>query len=176
MSLTKIANRYAQALFESVKENPSLDAIASDMKSLQAAAQNSPELQSFFKDPVLIQDKKKKVILGLFETKINAVIVNFLFFLVDKRRINVIIEICKIFNQLYLKYKNIAEVQIISAFPIDQDQVDALTKKLSDKFRKEVHTTVTTDSRLIGGLKVKTPDLTFDFSFSTQLSKFRQSL
>ena len=176
MSLTKVANRYAKAFFELVKMDRSLEAIAADVKDLRACALHSQELLNFFNNPVLTQDAKKSIIRSLFEKKINKVVLNFLLFLIEKRRLNLTLEICKIFDQLYLDHKNIAEIRIVSAFPVAKAQVDAITKKLSEELHKEVRAVVSQDPALIGGIKVKTPDVTFDFSFSSQLVKFRQSL
>jgi F-type H+-transporting ATPase subunit delta len=176
MLSSKVAKRYAQAFFEFAKEKQSLDDVAREIKDFELCLLNSLELRNFVRDPVLTQDQKKQVIRKLFESKLNGLIFNFLLFLVEKRRLNAIREICEAFDRLYLDHKNIAEVQITSAFPVDQKQVDAICQKLRDQFHKEVHSKVFTDPSLIGGMKVKTPEITYDFTFKTQLEKFRQSL
>src|SRR5690349_5091749 len=109
MSSTKIANRYAQAFFDLAQENPAFEVIAAEVKELQATALNSPELRDFFQDPVLTQETKKKIIREMFDKKLHVFVLNFLLFLVEKRRLNFIFDIFKIFNQLYLKHKNVAD-------------------------------------------------------------------
>jgi F-type H+-transporting ATPase subunit delta len=173
---SRVAKRYAQAFFESARESDVLDAVAKEIKTFEALLSNSADLRGFFRDPVLTQDQKKQIIRKLFEKRLNNFIFNFLLFLVEKRRLNMIGEICAAFNRLYLDHKNIAEIKITSAFPVDQKQVDAICQKLHGQFHKEVHPEVVTDPSLIGGIKVKTPEITYDFTFKTQLEKFRQSL
>ena len=136
MMSSKVAKRYAQALFDFAKEKGALDDIAQEIKDLGTCLSSSVELRNFVRDPVLTQDEKKQIISKLFESKINDFVFNFLLFLVAKRRLNTINEICEAFDRLYLDYKNIAEIQITSAFPIDQTQVDAICHKLRDHFHK----------------------------------------
>jgi F-type H+-transporting ATPase subunit delta len=176
MYAPRVARRYAQTLFELADEKKSLDAVASELKDLQAVLSGSKELRDFVRNPVLTKDFKRQILRSLFEKRLDPFLFNFLLFLVDKRRLNTIQGICEVFDALYLKHKNIADVEITSAFPMDEGQVEAITKKLQDKFRKEVRSHVSVDPALIGGVKLKTEDMIYDFSFKTQLEKFRQGI
>jgi F-type H+-transporting ATPase subunit delta len=176
MYAPRVARRYAQTLFELALEKKSLDAAASELKDLQEALSSSKELRQFVRNPVLTKDAKRQILRALFEKRLNALVFNFLLFLVEKRRLNTIEGICEVFDGLYLKHKNIADIEITSAFPMDKAQVEAITKKLQDKFAKEVRSHVSVDPALIGGIKLKTEDMIYDFSFKTQLEKFRQGI
>jgi F-type H+-transporting ATPase subunit delta len=176
MVATKVAKRYAQALFELADEKKLLDDVARELGELRQCLGVSQELRNFIADPVLTPDQKKQVLRSLFNKQLNEFVLNFLLFLVDKRRLNLIDEIAKIFNKSYLEYKNIADVEIISAFPMDKKQVQSICQKIQAKFKKDVRSHVTTDADLIGGFKLRTQNLIYDFSFKTQLERFRQSI
>lgn len=176
MALTKVARRYAQALFELAEEKKLLDTVAGELGELTKCLSDSQELRNFISDPVLTPDQKKQVLHSLFDKQLSGFLLNFLLFLVEKRRLNLIAEIAKIFNKSYLEYKNIADVQITSAFPMDQQQIELICQKLQKKFNKDVRSHVTIDAGLIGGFKLKTQDIIYDFSFKTQLERFRQSI
>jgi F-type H+-transporting ATPase subunit delta len=176
MSAPKVAKRYAQALFELAKDQGALDKAAAEINDLRETLTKSPELQGFLKDPVLTKDAKKEILGELFGKRLSPFVFNFLLFLIEKRRLNILGAILEVFDVLYLEHKNVAEVHITSAFPVEQGQVDAICKKLRDQFKKDIRPVVVVDPSLIGGIKVKTPELVYDFSYKTQLDKFRQSL
>jgi F-type H+-transporting ATPase subunit delta len=176
MSVTKVAKRYAQALFELAEEKKLLDDVARELGEFTICLGGSQELRNFISDPVLTPDQKKSVIHSLFDKQLNGFLLNFLLFLVDKRRLNLIAETAKIFNRSYLEYKNVIAVEITSAFSMDQEQVESICQKLQKKFNKDVHSHVMIDAGLIGGFKLKTPEIVYDFSFKTQLERFRQSI
>lgn len=176
MSVTKVAKRYAVAFFELAKEKNVLDEAAEKLGGLKEALSGSSDLRNFVGDPVLTADQKKQVLRSLFDKQLNGFVLDFLFFLVDKRRLNVIEDIIELFHRSYLEHKNITDVEIISAFPMDDQQVEAISQKLQKKFNKEVRPHVKTDAGLIGGFKLKTQDMVYDFSFKTQLERFRQSI
>jgi F-type H+-transporting ATPase subunit delta len=176
MSAPKVAKRYAQALFESAKEQGNIDQTAAEIKDLRDTLSNSRDLQGFVKDPVLTKDAKKKILQELFGKRLSPFVLNFLLFLVEKRRLSIVEGVVEVFDALYLEHKNVAEVHITSAFPVEPSQVDAICNKLKERFKKDIRPVVTVDPSLIGGIKVRTPELVFDFSYKTQLDKFRQSL
>ena len=106
MVVTKVAKRYAQALFELADEKKLLDDVALELGELRQCLGASQELRNFIADPVLTPDQKKQVLRSLF-------------------------------NKSYLEYKNIADVEIISAFPMDKKQVQSICQKIQAKFKKD---------------------------------------
>jgi len=176
MFAPRVAKRYAKALFELAQDKNLLEDVSREMHDLQNALSNSSELLEFVVNPILTKEEKKLAIRRLFEKQINPFVFNFLLFLVEKRRLNMLKPICEVFDELYLDYKNIADVQIVSAFAVDPGQSEAILQKLRTKFHKDMRVQVSTDQSLIGGIKLCLQGVVYDFSFKTQLEKFRQSI
>src|ERR1041385_7770857 len=135
---SRIAKRYAQALFDLAQERRILDEVAQQLADLKNCIEKSQELENFLRDPVLTKDQKRKVIQALFDKRLNPLLSQFLLFLVEKRRLNLTEGICEVFDGLYLDYKNIADIKVVTPFPVEQKQLNTLQQAIRDKFRKEV--------------------------------------
>ena len=172
----RVAKRYAKALFELAIEQKQFEEVAEEIRSIQQSLSSLPELRMFVANPVLSKEAKKQVIQAVFEKKINPLIFNFLLFLIEKKRLNLMSAICEVFDEFYMEYKNIVDLRITSVYPVDDQQLKAIYAKISEKFHKQVRPSVTTDAGLIGGIKLRIQDVVYDFSFKSQLEKFHQSI
>ena len=81
---------------------------------------------------------------------------------------------------LYESYKRTDEgskqAEIISAFPIDDNQVKALVPQLETVFNTRIETTVSVDPALIGGIKVIVGDQMLDASVRGKLDAMATAL
>ena len=68
MSADKLSKRYALSLFEEVKHTQQLEAVNSDMNSIEKMIAGSKEFKLFLKSPV-IHSAKKVEVLSRFEGK-----------------------------------------------------------------------------------------------------------
>ena len=170
------AKRYAKALFDLSQENQKLEAVHSDLQTLENIIQSSKELNAFLQNPVISFHQREKILDSLFKNKISDLTHRFLNFLVQKKRINILLTICKGFEDLYLKNKNIARVNITSSGTISEGQVQAICQYLKTKLKKDIEATVDKNQSILGGLKIQIGDLIYDYSLRTQLDKFRENI
>ena len=98
----------------------------------------------------------------------------FLLFLIEKSRLNILKDIAKAFENIYLNYKNIVPVTIKSAGPIEPKQMQALLKRLQEKLGKEIQPHTVIDKKLLGGFKIETGHVVYDGSLRTQLDNFKE--
>ncbi|NOY06180.1 MAG: F0F1 ATP synthase subunit delta, partial [Chlorobi bacterium] len=78
---SRLARRYASALYASAREAGALDVFLSDLQSLQSMLARSHELMLFFLSPVISREKKKSTIAALFDTVLSAFTVKALSYL-----------------------------------------------------------------------------------------------
>src|SRR5580658_3454286 len=98
-----VANRYAQALVDVVMEPGSPlkpeDAVA-QLRAVDAIFQESPELRNAMLTPAIQNSRKRAVMAKLLErTGGSKLIRNFVYVIIDHRRINVIGDIRAAFEQ-----------------------------------------------------------------------------
>jgi F-type H+-transporting ATPase subunit delta len=72
---------------------------------------------------------------------------------------------------LRAQVENIADVQVISAFPLEAGQRERLAKALQKRLRCEIRLSCEVDPHLIGGAVVRAGDMVIDGSLRARLER-----
>ena len=85
---TETSERYSRALFEVAREANELEKIENDIKNFASILNNSLEIKNFIHNPTQSKDNQNNV-LNLLAEKLNFSknLKNFMFLLIEKRRI-----------------------------------------------------------------------------------------
>ncbi len=115
MIKNQLASRYAKALFILAREEQKEDQFNSDLQKIIKLKKENSQFKKLLDHQRVLADEKKKVIKQILGKKIDKTIMNFLFLLVDKRRIGVLELIINEYSKLLNKYKKIVEIEVITA-------------------------------------------------------------
>ena len=100
MSVTKIAEPYAEALLELSDSSKKL---TTDMNVVSQFLATSSDLKNFLGNPLITRVAKKKVIKDVLGEQISSQTLTFLMLLVDRNRISILDVIAKRFLELSYK-------------------------------------------------------------------------
>lgn len=170
---SKAAKRYANAYLETAIDLKVLEKAKEDMLLIQNTFKSSPDLRLFLHSPIIKKDKKRAAIEAIFGDKLQDVTNNLLTIISDKDREMLIEDITKHFIELYNVHHGNINVGVLSAYKLDERQVNALVKKLEEVSGKNVLLDTTIDESLIGGLKVRIDDTVIDGSVKYKLSQLK---
>ncbi|RLE11493.1 ATP synthase F1 subunit delta, partial [Candidatus Aerophobetes bacterium] len=106
----------------------------------------------------------------------SEVVNNFLRVLVERKRINRVLEITEYYSMLLDEFLGIARAKIITARPIKKKTLDKLIAALEKFTSKKVEAVTEIDSSIIGGVVVKIGNLVLDGSIVAQLEGLKESL
>ncbi len=171
-----ISTTYSTALFDICVEENKVDEFMNEMAFINEVLNSNKDFFEILKTPRININEKKKIIDETFGGKINKEIVNFIKILVEKRRINHILEIAREFDRIACDYKGIVRADVYSSISLSDDQIKKLEKKLSEKSKKTVEVRNIVDKSLIGGLKVRFNDLVIDGTLKGKLEDLENSL
>ncbi|MDR1782187.1 MAG: F0F1 ATP synthase subunit delta [Bacilli bacterium] len=171
-----IATTYAQALFQLSLDDKKEDQIFDEIKLINECFNENKEILKIFETRELNLEDKKGILDNIFKDTISHDTFNFLRLLIDKRRINYILEMSKEFKRMYYEYKNIKEAIIYSATALDKDQVDAIKLALENKYESKFVISNAIDESLIGGVKIMIEDIVIDGSIANKLKKLKSSI
>ena len=176
-SPSKIARRYAKALFESF-DIARVDAISSNLTELAAVWQTSAELRAALLNPALPLAERLSVIAEITNKVAEGepLLVNFAKILLENQRISFLPEISTGFTQLVDILKKRLALEVTSAFDLDQSDKEAILQKVRADFGSLATIEFNSDTSLIGGLRIKAGDLVLDSSVSGALNGLRESL
>ncbi|MDO5301488.1 MAG: ATP synthase F1 subunit delta [Tissierellia bacterium] len=166
----EFVQKYAEALFDVIKSE-GVD-FEGPVGLLKESFQDQ-DLRLFMAHPKIDTEKKKELLGQIFGQRLPKTFQNFLFVLVDNRRILNIQEILKELENLFYEDAGIRRLTLVTAYPLDEGQVNKITKAYtSDRTRVEQ----VVDPSLIGGVIIREGNRLLDYSLKGKLEKMEQKL
>ncbi|KAF1031442.1 MAG: ATP synthase subunit delta [Burkholderia lata] len=174
--LATIARPYAEALFR-VAEAGDVAAWSTLVEELAQVAQLS-EVKSVTSSPKVGREQIAELLLAAVKSPLAsaAQAKNFVQMLVDNHRIALLPEIAVQFDALKNARDGAADVQIVSAFPLNDAQLAELLAGLERKFGRKLKPEVEIDPTLIGGVRVTVGDEVLDTSVCARLASMQAAL
>lgn len=176
MSEFVISTRYANALLAISEEKNSFKEVIADISLVKNTLEGSKDLRGLLSNPVINSKTKANIIKEIFNTKVGGVVNNFLQFVLDKGRENLLNDICKRFISLSDEKLNQVNVEITSAVELSELQKNEIEKKLTMIINKNVIADYTINNKIIGGFKAKYNDTVIDASIQHQLELLKKVL
>ncbi len=168
-----VAKRYAQALGEVVtKPSAGLEpeAVLGQVESFAGLVGQNSELKNVLLSPAVPMAKKRAIVAELAERLQYADPVrNFLYVVIDHRRLNVLDEMCEAYREWLDDRIGIARIEVISALPVSEEQRSSLVKTFGEVTGREVRAQFREDPALLGGVIVKYGSRVYDGSLRAQL-------
>ena len=178
--VSAVANRYARALADVVMEPASPlrppDAVE-QLRSVEQMLKGSAELRTAMMTPA-IQSSRKRAVMGrlLTELGVSSLIRNFVYILIDRRRIGMIEEMREAFELLVDERLGFARAEISSAAPLDQRRGENLESELSGLTGKRMRLHFAVDAALLGGIVARIGSKVYDGSLRGQLRQLQRRL
>ena len=96
--------------------------------------------------------------------------------LAENGRVDYLPEIAAHFEELKSEAQNVADVEIVSAVPLNEAQQQRLAGALRTRLRRDVRLHLSVDPSLIGGAVVRSGDLLIDGSLASKLERLGTDL
>ena len=173
---SRVANRYAAALFQTAQKLGAADAVESDLKELGEFFQQYPQVLESLAVPRVPDERKKAALRDLVGSRMNPVTQRFLDLMVDHSREDALPDAAIAYAHLADASRNIVRAEVRSAIALDESQTSRLKAKLDAQTGKDVRLAVTIDPSLLGGLVVRVGDTILDGSVRGYLGLFETQL
>jgi F-type H+-transporting ATPase subunit delta len=170
----RLAARYAKSLLDLANERNELERVYNDMLFLQSLCNQSREVVTLLRSPVITPDKKLAVLNALTKDRINESTKVFIRLLVNKAREESLPEIITAFIAQYKKQKDIHIIRLTTAMPASEElknQIIGLVQSQTKMKNIELKTEVRED--IIGGFLLEIGDTLVDASISYDLKAIR---
>ena len=166
-----LAGRYATALFELARDEKKLDAVGASLASLKQALAESAELRELTTSPVTSRDEALRAVKAVAASmNLDPLSSNFLGVLASNRRLAKLGDVIRAFGQLVAAHRGETSAEVISARPLDDDQVAAIRANLKTRLGRDVSVDLAVDPAILGGLVVKIGSQMIDGSIRTKLN------
>lgn len=171
---TRVAHKYAAALFRVANERDVLDRSAQDVSALARLTAEVPDLHAFIQQPRIPSARKKDVLGQILAGKIDDLSSDFVQLLLDRNRLGLIEAIDRALRKLINEHRRILPAEATTALPLEPEQMERLRERLSQATGYDVQLSNRVDAAILGGLRVRMRGQLIDGSVATQLRRIRE--
>jgi F-type H+-transporting ATPase subunit delta len=174
MSDFRVLHRYANSFLETAIEKKKLDVITNDMHLLVDTLKQNRKLELMLESPVIRPELKFKILDEIFGKKISKDSMDFIEFVISKKRENLLQSIGNRFLELRDEHLGIANVVVTAASEFSGEQKNFLQNRLENILEKKVALNFKTDLDLVGGFIAQVGDTLYDASIKHQLELLKK--
>jgi len=180
MTISAVATRYANALADAVTAPGSAarpENVLAELRAFEAALRASTDLHNALTSPAVPPGRKRAVVGRIGDVLgLSRLARNFLFVLIDRRRIAELDEVLESFEQVVDERLGIARADVASARELSEAQRAALNGILERMTGKRIRTHFAVDGSLIGGVVARIGSTVYDGSVRGQLDSLGRRL
>lgn len=171
-----VAQRYAEALFQVAAAQGNLDKVDADLAGLNQVLSENRELADFLQSPIVEAEDQKQVVTELFSGKVDGMVINTMLLMFDKKRGEALSALHEAFRTLFNDYRKRTKVRVVSALPMDEQEMAGIKQQLAKATSREIEMDVAVDPEIIGGLVVSIGDQVIDSSLKGRLQSLARTL
>jgi F-type H+-transporting ATPase subunit delta len=170
-----VARPYAKAAFEFARQHNSF-ADWSELLGTAAAVVADERVARLLSNPKVSPDELVNLLGEIAGKSLDEHGRNFLNALATNRRLELLPEIAGAYEALRAEVENTADVQLISAVPLNDAQRERFASALRKRFKCEVRLHCEVDASLLGGAIVRTGDMVIDGSLRAGLERLAREI
>ena len=172
-----LAGRYALALFELARDEKQLESVGASLDAVRRALAESEDFRTLTTSPLVGRDEAVKAVGATAEAMgLDPLTRNFLGVLAQNRRLSQLGNVIRAFNLLAARHRGEITAEVVSAHPLDDDQVAALKQNLRTRMGRDIAVDMNVDPAILGGLVVKIGSQMIDGSIRTKLNSLAQAM
>jgi len=170
-----LARPYAKAIFMLASETQNWQSWSDDL-GLLADLVRHPELEPLLHDPRVSSEQLLDLLQSLVGDRLGDQGMNLVRLLIQNKRLDLLPVIAEEYEMLRTEHEGVADVDVVAAAPLTQEQIDRLGNALAGRLGRKVRLHTRVDESLIGGFVVRSGDLVIDGSVKDRLSRLSSAL
>ena len=178
--MAAVAARYARALAD-VLTRPGApaapDQVRAELRSFLAALETSAELRTVLANPAVPAARKRALVERLGQPlELSRISLNFLFVLLDHRRMNLLDEILRLLETTLDERLGIVRAEVTTADELEAPERELLRDSLRRLTGQQVRAEFSVDPELLGGAVTRIGSTIYDGSVRERLRQIQQRL
>jgi F-type H+-transporting ATPase subunit delta len=172
-----LAGRYASALFDLARGERQIDAVSRSLDALGSALVDSKDFAELIASPLVSREQAGKAFAALApRLAVDPITTNFLGVLARNGRKRELRPIIRAFRRLAAEHRGETTAEVVTAYPLKDDQVAALKQQLRTRAGRDVNLDATVDPDILGGIVVKLGSQMIDASIRTKLNRLASAM
>jgi F-type H+-transporting ATPase subunit delta len=172
-----LAGRYASALFDLARDQRQIDAVSGSLDALSQALLDSKDFAELIASPLVSREAAGKAFAALApQLSLDQLTANFLGVLARNGRKNELRKVIRAFRRLAAEHRGEVTAEVVTARPLNDDQVAALKAQLRVRAGRDVTIDAEVDPSILGGIVVKLGSQQIDASIRTKLNRLASAM
>jgi F-type H+-transporting ATPase subunit delta len=173
---SRVATKYATALFRTAKRVGQVERISEDLLAISDLLKENPRLLELLESPRVLEKDKKQLMNATFAPHISEALLSFLQLVIEKHRIEYLLAMVEDFQRLVNEDQGIVEAQLVTARSLDQSLADRIREQMERSTGKSIEMKVQIDPHLVGGVVIILGDKIIDRSIRYQLNQLKEQM
>ncbi len=173
--LRTLARPYAKAAFQVACDANGVQSWADQLSTLGAICAES-RVASMVGSSTIAANEQVATLVKLGGGELDKPVENFLHILSENKRLPLLPAIAELFAELKANHEKSVEVNISSAFELDEGVEAKLSQALKDKLQRDIKVNTEVDSDLLGGVLIRAGDIVIDGSIKGRLAKLSEAM
>ena len=172
-----LAGRYASALFDLARDERQIDSVERSLEALRQAMVDSRDFAELVASPLVDRDQAGRAFAAVAQSlNLDPITGNFLAVLARNGRKSQLLPVIRAFRRLAAEHRRETTAEVISAFPLNDDQVAQLKAQLRARAGRDVTIDAEVDPAILGGIVVKLGSQMIDASIRTKLNRLATAM
>jgi F-type H+-transporting ATPase subunit delta len=164
------ARPYAQAVFELARDAGSYTQWTAMLEMLELVVAD-PQIQALLGNPTVKKEVLAQLVLDVCGARLTDHGRNFVSTLAAVGRLGLVPQIAVLFEQQRIEAEGVANVDILSAYPLEEKDKQQIAAAMARRLGRKVTTTTHIDKQLIGGVVIRCGDAVIDASVLGRLQQ-----
>jgi F-type H+-transporting ATPase subunit delta len=172
-----LAGRYASALFDLARDQRQIESVGASLDTLSQVLADSRDFDELVDSPLVQRDEAAKAFAALApKLSLDPVTANFLGVLARNGRKDQLKPVIRAFKRLAAEHRGETTAEVVTARPLDDDQIKQLKQQLRTRAGRDVAIDATVDPAILGGIVVKLGSQQIDASIRTKLNRLATAM
>ena len=172
-----LAGRYASALFDLARDQRQIDSVGRSLDALNQAMADSKDFSELVSSPLVSREEAGHAFAALApQLGLDPITTNFVGVLARNGRKRELRPVIRAFRRLAADHRGETTAEIVTARPLNDDQLAQLKQQLRTRAGREVNLDMTVDPAILGGIVVKLGSQQIDASIRTKLNRLASAM
>jgi F-type H+-transporting ATPase subunit delta len=172
-----LAGRYASALFDLARDQRQIESVGKSLDALNQALLDSKDFNELVTSPLVSREEAGKAFAALApDLALDPITTNFLGVLAKNGRKGQLRPVIRAFRRLAAEHRGETTAEVVTARPLNDDQLAALRQQLRTRAGRDVNIDATVDPAILGGIVVKLGSQQIDASIRTKLNRLASAM
>jgi F-type H+-transporting ATPase subunit delta len=164
-------------LFDLARDERQIDSVSRSLDALNQALLDSKDFAELIASPLVSREEAGKAFAALApQLGLDPITTNFVGVLARNGRKGELRNVIRAFRQLSAEHRGEATAEVVTARPLNDDQLAQLRQQLRARAGRDVNIDASVDPNILGGIVVKLGSQQIDASIRTKLNRLASAM